>query len=357
MLESLRNQVRAEVRKHMRTNPAIQQFRRPFLTQLLFRILRADRLLPLIALYALLSILLPVAETAAVNACLPVVFRIYEISLDDHTLREINSYLLSAQAVLVGLLFPIAVGLVTLIIQRRNAATTADVRVYYSESLAYQIGASCLALLLVITIQFFWPLDRIATLSIGTTTLGVSKSVLTAIHLFWTALNLSAMWHFLKVSLSFISTEDRARLRKQYAATSAIPSEIQYRLLAANYQQLSDKLESNPKATPGVKFYFGRSMGSFANDEIASKNLFGKQLWDVWIGPLRWAARSWQRRCAATSEASNKDTIGPMLVFTSEFRFPVGRDGVFCRRRGGVPLNRTERLLLKLAMRHRRATE
>jgi hypothetical protein len=73
-------------------------------------------------------------------------------------LKDVTSYFLAAQVVMVGLLFPIAVGLVTLIVQREDASSTvSDIQVYYGETLAYRIGASGIALSIVLAAQLFWP--------------------------------------------------------------------------------------------------------------------------------------------------------------------------------------------------------
>lgn len=58
---------------------------------------------------------------------------------------------------LIGLIFPIAVGLVTLIVQRQQTSnTSAHVQIYYWESFAYGVGASGIAFVIVLVVQFFW---------------------------------------------------------------------------------------------------------------------------------------------------------------------------------------------------------
>jgi hypothetical protein len=87
-------------------------------------------------------------------------------------LKDATSYFLGAQVTMIGLLFPIAIALVTLIVQREDASSTvSDVQVYYHQTLAYQIGASGIALSIVLAVQLLWrnggvPLGRIERLVI-----------------------------------------------------------------------------------------------------------------------------------------------------------------------------------------------
>jgi hypothetical protein len=56
-------------------------------------------------------------------------------------LQDAESYLLGTRVTLIGLIFPIAVGLVTLIVQRQQTSnTSAHVQIYYRQSFAYGVG-------------------------------------------------------------------------------------------------------------------------------------------------------------------------------------------------------------------------
>ena len=72
-------------------------------------------------------------------------------------LKDIASYLIAAQVGILGIV-SVAIGIVTLISQRDDrSSTNTDVRLYYVESLAYEVVLSGAALLIVLCVQLLWP--------------------------------------------------------------------------------------------------------------------------------------------------------------------------------------------------------
>ena len=64
-------------------------------------------------------------------------------------LKDINSYLIAGQVGILGIV-AVAVGIVTLLSQRDDGSSaTTDVRLYYSESLTYEVATSGVALLVL----------------------------------------------------------------------------------------------------------------------------------------------------------------------------------------------------------------
>ncbi len=275
-------------------------------------------------------------------------------------LKDVTSYLLSAQVVMVGLLFPIAVGLVTLIVQRGDASSTvSDIQVYYGETLAYRIGASGIALSMVLAMQLVWPAHFLVH-GLGFGTLSeFFKIVLTGIHLLWLLINFSALWHFLLTSLSFMRPSERAHLRRRYAASVSIPQDLSDRLMRASYTNAGPSLlresgeSDNDDRAPSL--LFGSDLGDWGQIEIASPNLSKMVLYDVWMVPLGWAVRSWWKRCKKQeADATAQSHSGPTLVFAPDLQRPLPEGGTICRRSYGVPLNAFERFLIRQSFWFRR---
>lgn len=76
-------------------------------------------------------------------------------------LENVGSYLLAAQVGVLAIV-SVAVAVVTLLSDRDDASSiNTDIRLYYVESYSYELAVSGVALLIVLTIQLFWPLQHI----------------------------------------------------------------------------------------------------------------------------------------------------------------------------------------------------
>ena len=271
-------------------------------------------------------------------------------------LRDVTSYFLGAQVVMVGLLFPIAVGLVTLIVQREQASSTvSDIQVYYSEALAYRVGASGIALSIVLAAQILWPAHyAVHRLGYGTPS-EFSKVILTVVHLLWLLINFSALWHFLLTSLSFMRPAERALLRRRFAASVSIPDDLSERLTKYLYaiggQSILGQVSTSDIDDGQPSCLFGLNLGEGGEIEVAAPAISKKILVDVWMSPLGWAIRNWVKRCRKQGADDLQGNFGPTLVFLPDWRRPMPDDGIICRRNHGVPLNATERFLIRHSFR------
>jgi hypothetical protein len=76
-------------------------------------------------------------------------------------LKDVGSYLIAAQIGILAIV-TVAVGVVTLLSDRQDGSSVnTDIRLYYVESYSYELAASGIALLVVLTLQLFWPLRHI----------------------------------------------------------------------------------------------------------------------------------------------------------------------------------------------------
>lgn len=122
---SIRAQARHELREHLKTNPVLRKTRlRPYVRPLA-ALLDGKRLSWFLWRYAIAAILAFAAELWTARF-LPQALPHW--SEPDANLwgfvKDADSYFLATQATLIGLIFPIAVGMVTLIVQRQQASTT-----------------------------------------------------------------------------------------------------------------------------------------------------------------------------------------------------------------------------------------
>jgi hypothetical protein len=170
-------------------------------------------------------------------------------------LRDAAGYLITAQVGVLGVV-SIAVGLVTLIAQRDDkASTNNDIRLYYSEALAYEVVASSADLLLVVSVQIFWPLQFVIHMAgLGSADL-FFKAMLTLLHVIWLSVNIAAFAQFLATSLRFVEPKAREGMRERYTVNVVIPDDLRKRLLSALWRTASKKYlvgEADTEKGPNV---------------------------------------------------------------------------------------------------------
>ncbi len=371
LLGSLRKRVAREVKEHQKTNAALLSARAPMSMRVLQSFFGERGLFGFLIPYFMIVISLLIVELGITRGFRPVIPQwnmggagefpsiippLTHVLQIEPLLREVTSYFLGAQVVMIGLLFPIAVALVTMIVQREDASSTiSDVQVYYSETLAYRIGASGLALSIVLAVQLLWPAQFAAYRFGLATSTEVSKIFLTGIHLLWMVINFASLWHFLSTSLSFVRPADRALLRRRFAANIAIPRALFDRYSRALYAAAGSSLlpESDVTEDSSPSIFFGSSFGEWGVVEVAKPGAAQKILVDVWMTPLGWVLRRWWKRCEKQLPQLDQYTrhIGPALVFVPEIGRSLPEDAVICRRNNGVPLSRLEQLAVRASFR------
>lgn len=343
VLGSLRKRVRRELRKHQRSNPALRAARYPLHLLLLRKFFGERTIIGFLLPYTVLVLAVLGAEMVLAQ-CSTFPAALWSRGEDINSLlRSVTSYYLGAQVVMIGLLFPIAVGLVTLIVQREEASSTiSDIQVYYNETFAYGIGASGISLSIVLAVQLLWPAQIVLyQLGLGAS-LQFSKVFLTAVHAMWLVINFVALWHFLGTSLSFIRPADRALLRRRFAANHAIPQDLFDRYSDMLFFRAGSTLLSASEAEDDQHPYirFGSSFGEWGAVEVEKPHAAGKVLVNVWMTPLGWILRRWRSRCQEQSQQPRRSgrSSRPTLIFLPNLGQKLDENGVICRRNEGVPL-------------------
>lgn len=301
---------------------------------------------------------------------------------------NVSSYLITAQVGALGVI-SLALALVTLIAQRENSST--DVKLYYHESLAFEIVASCVALLAVMCAQLLWPLQFfLHKLGFGTS-LQAFKLALLGAHSIWLLLNLAGLAHFIATTFNFVQQSAREKLRERYTANVVHPLEMKARLrqhlYAAETQNLLGPNEAHDNRPSTA---FGFDFGAPYVAEVEATFVRRMALYDVRMTWVRWVLRRWVARCnrsvappnfltspllrlrwiasrwsGGSTDApvslpgSHKHSLGrqqgPLIWFTPHLDEPLSGNVSWCRRREGVSLTRFERWMLRRAFRFRRA--
>ena len=356
IIGSLRRQIAKEVKEHLQTNPAIRSARLPFGMRMLRLFFGNRGLLGFLIPYTVLVALLVSAEIIVANFW-PNLIPSWSINQNiGPLLKDVTSAFLGAQVVMVGLLFPIAVGLVTLIVQREEASSTvSDIQVYYGETLAYRIGASGIALSIVLAAQLLWPAQfAIHRLGFGTPS-EFFKGIATVVHFLWLFINFSALWHFLLTSLNFMRPAERALLRRRFAANVSIPSNLT-EILTTNFYANGGRFILGQMRTSDAddgqpSLIFGPGLDEWGEVEVAAPGTSEKILVDVWMRPLGWAIRNWLKRCQKQGPVDSQSASAPALVFLPGWRRPMRDDGIICLRSHGIPLGTLERFLIRQSFR------
>ncbi len=255
---------------------------------------------------------------------------------------NVSSYLLGAQIGLLGVI-SLSLTLVTLIAQREGSST--DIQLYYHESLALELVASCVALAVVLCLQFVWPLQMLlyhVGLGAG---MQVFKLTLFSLHLFWLLVNLSVAAYFIIITFQFVQQSARERFRNRYTAYVVLPRDLRRALREQLY------LDAGQAAGHSPAFVFGQ-VGEGV-PELFHHFPHPAALSDVHMRGVNWVTRRWLARSLRQQGASSQKGA-PCLFFSPRMDEPFNGPLAWCHRRGGVALSRLERLVLRCSFRFQR---
>lgn len=357
---SLNAWVRQEIRQHFRENTSARRSRYTRFTRLSHRIFDGGTFSRFIALYVCIAILVGVSELM-LTMYMPYSILWWKDPQDVKSLlTNVTSYLITADVGVLGVI-SIAVGLVTIIAQRENAST--DVQVYYHESLAFGVVASSIALLAVLCVQLLWPFQfALHWFGFGSS-VQFFKVTLTAFHLTWLLLNLSGMAHFVATTLAFVQQTARERLRELYTTNVVLPVEMRVRLrqqlyLGAGPEFVSEFWTAKGAGWEEPTIYLGTDFSGAGETEVPHRSDQPLFLYDVRMAWVHWVVGRWLKRCQTSAAAKNKmreNGLRPeiLLLFPPRLDDMAEVHSGLCRRRGGLPLSRLEKLVLQWAFKFR----
>ena len=342
--DSVNRFVAHEVRRQLAGNPVARRARYPVGHRILRRIMGAPFDL-FLARYLILDLMvLNVEAWVRIVAPTRAAMQPNRATQALDILKTVPSYLLGAQIGLLGVI-SLALALVTLIAQRDDATT--DVKVYYHESMFFGITASGIALAVVLTIQFLWPMQTVLHWLGGGSDSPAFKLSLVAAHTAWFVVNLWAVAHFVSVTFRFVQRSARERLRERYTANVVVPRQLTDHLRQQVYGTAGGRAE------PGMpSANFGFSFGTNSEIEIETDFAPDMALVDVHMGIVRWVLARWTKRCSsAPAPVAPAGRSGPRMWFTPTLDRSMRGRVAWCRRSGGVPLTTFERWALRRAFR------
>lgn len=355
---SINRFARREVRNQFRNSQTARQARYGYLHLLLqafFRIGTFGRFIGLYLVFDFMLIIIEVFFTSLTPTNMQRWLELRQPLGSSELLLSISSYLIGAQVGVLGVI-SLALALVTLIAQRENSST--DIKVYYHESFAFELVASCTALLAVLCAQLLWPTRTFLNwIGVGTD-VQVFKFGLLYLHLWWLLINIAGLAHFVATTFGFVQQSERERLRQRYTANVVLPLDLIKRLRQQLYTTARTDLISDGAGDKRPSVTFGLDYGTPFEVEVRSVFTRPVALHDVRMKWVRWALCRWAERSTKAATAGNATPAGlrhqePHIWFTPHMDGHLVGPVSWCRRRGGVPLDRIERLVLRYAFRFR----
>ena len=356
---SMNRFARREVREHLHGNAAARRTRYSLARRFVHWFSHIGTFARLISLYLVLDFAIigaevlyslnpdPIADWLTVWGDLNSV----EISFSETILRSISGYFIGAQVGALGVI-TLALALVALIARGENSST--DIRIYYHESLAFQVIASCLALLAVLVTQLVWPLQVfLHSLGFGSDH-PIFEYVIMLFHLVWLLMNISVLSYFIVTTFRFVQQSERETLRERYTSNVILPRDLLQRLREHLYSLATHEIGDEEDDISGnqPRVTFGFDCGEPYIIEIEATFARTTALNDVRMAWVLWVIRRWSQRCAKTDQASSCDlvqwgTSRPQICFTLRIDQKMKGKVGWCRRRGGVPLNWIEKQVLR----------
>lgn len=355
LLGSLRAQVQHEIRGLARENGVLRRARYSLPRRLIGRFVVGRSVWQFLFLYGLVLALSLVLEWAG-NRYFPGWLPGYARSNLRDFLKDVGSYLIAAQIGILAIV-SVAVGVVTLLSDRSDGSSVnTDIRLYYVESYSYELAVSGVALLVILTLQLFWPFQHLLHVA----GLGgrdyTFKLFLGAFHATWFTFNLALFLQFITTTLRFVEPSTRETLRERYCANVVIPRDAKNRIIRALYLTAPMRIFGKETLEEGPNFAFGHSMALGEAPIVEIDTIFADQrrLEDVWLRPLEWVMRRWQGR--ARKLPRNKGGFG-QPVWSGQLAIAATFDGVeqgrrdLLLRRDGPPLTTIEKWVVRRCLR------
>jgi hypothetical protein len=352
VMQSLQARVDADVHELVRANKTLRHARYGIVRRLLRRWIVDRPVVSILSTYVTLICTLVMVEWAADRFAPSLVHGVPNADFS----KDAAGFFLAAQVGILAVL-TVAIGVVTLLTQRDDGSSVnTDVRLYYVESFSYELATSGILLSCILIVQLFWPLLPLIALIVGDNSIEHFKIFVTSLHALWLVLNFFLFLHFINTTLRFVEPQSRARLRKQYSANEIIPRDVGRRLRDVYYANTPTQIlgAEEVKKGPLISFGMGLISDDQATTEISRSFTEPAQLADVWLLPLGFALRNWQRRTRKLREPQNRfgETLwdGHLAILT-DFNRAHDEELELVVREGGVPLTHLERVLIGLSFR------
>lgn len=258
------------------------------------------------------------------------------LSTDTEHVRTTFQSIWSIQASLVGVVYPIVIGFISLLLQRRHSPKS-SLTVYLQYSAAIVTGLSALLLVLVMSVQSLL-FDRVSE---------TTQYFWFSLSLCWFVLNTAGVIRFLALTFEFLNPVRRASITKSFAANYLWPKQLQDALEHHIYMTAvhtgilpgvpysSKEHEGEPRILLG---WVGRDLGSPQVSRTPPKD---STISEVQFGFLSIAIRSWLSRQTTVEGGAT-----PTLIFPSAPGDIYSADAGLCRVENGTSLSLLEKVLV-----------
>jgi hypothetical protein len=358
LLGSLRSEVAHAMQNLSRENAVVRAARFSTLRRLTNRALAGRSVWHFLLFYLFVLSLALVCEWAG-NRFFPCLLPGYYGVASRDFVKDVGSYLITAQIGILAIV-SVAVGVVTLLSERNDGSTVnTDIRLYYFESVSYELAISAVALVVVLSLQLFWPLQHLMhSLGLGGRDYSF-KLALVAFHTLWFTFNLFLFLQFIMTTLRFVEPSTRERMRERYSANVIIPRDAANRLIRAIFRTAPQRIFGSSSLSQGPLVTFGHGLELqpvFVEVETSFRHPM--TLVDVWLRPMRWVLGLWHRR--AQKQPSSAHGYGGVawrgqLAVVVDMGQRVEGPVRLITRSESVPLLGWEKWILKRCLRFKRA--
>lgn len=331
---SLENIAEKEIREWQQNNKTFRQFRYGFFQG---NVINASEqlirhTLGVFLLVSLLSLLTWQLREFEIFASSP-------IFSDFKDARDYHVQLLTLQATLAALTYPIVIGLVGIFLQGRQSAK-ARLKIYLSHSAALLAGLSSLFLVLAMTIQY--GLNHLVPVHV--------LVIWTWVDMLWFIVNLTGTIYFLYQTIEFIRPEKQAEIIKRYGLNIAWSEQLK-RTLKCHFLWDAPRFGFLPKSIEGGPQVLLHSLWRDEGEELVYATFKHPRFFvDVRFRPLNWIVDRWIRR---SKDLINKSNATPGTENVPKLFFPLFPDELYkgrtviCRQDGGAALKWWEQSIIR----------
>lgn len=261
-------------------------------------------------------------------------------------IQTITVGLLSAQATLIGLVFPIVIALVSLLTDGR-VTNQGRLQLFLSETEATFVGISGLSFLIAISAQllmFSQVPDRVG-------------AAITAINIIWFGFNVVTIGFFLFQTLRYVQPSQRFEIQKKYSANVVWKYQLAEIIRdnrwanAIHYGYLPDP-KSSLENTTTYPIISPLRMHGEADHKYTVRTRADHRLKDVKLGLLAFVVTQWLVRYSRQSNPSRFC----WLEFVARPFQPVEADQTLLQVVSGPGLSRLEQTLLRFAFSFEKVT-
>lgn len=344
LLNTLSFRLGQELRNWRKSNETIRATAWPWYQKALIAAGKRPVLFPL----DILSVVLALSAAIGGYHALTALFSVHP-SPPNSDMKERFFALWTVQSAVAAMIYPIVIGFVTLLLQRRHSAKS-SLHIYLHDSAAILTGLSALFLVAAMGIQFFF-LSLISEQALGYWLL---------LDSLWFLANILGVIWFLGRTFDYLRPERRADIICAYAINHILPAEIRHNLEAhlfsgaIYYSWLPGPSYGDSEVNSKITILLGSIGSSMGDIQVIQKSGKARMICDVRLRPLSLVVRSWKYREQEVSHSSERQPDffsglrqSRVLILPAVPGEPYRKDVGLCRAEGGSGLRWWERWLIR----------